>query len=80
MLWKISNTIIFRYFLQIGHNFDSGHTHSGYSPFIDSCGCTKDGTCTTACPAELPLAKSSTIMSYCHLCRLVFQHDRHFES
>mmetsp|Transcript_28603 Transcript_28603/g.58577 ORF Transcript_28603/g.58577 Transcript_28603/m.58577 type:complete len:376 (-) Transcript_28603:116-1243(-) len=53
---------------EIGHNFSSGHTHSDYSPFVDSCGCTKDGTCTIACPAQLPLPESSTIMSYCHLC------------
>ena len=46
---------------ELGHNFSSDHTHeSGYSPVIDTCG--------TACPAGLPLAKSSTIMSYCHGC------------
>ena len=45
---------------ELGHNFNSGHTHDGYSPVIDTCG--------TSCPAQLPLAKSSTIMSYCHGC------------
>ncbi len=46
---------------KIEHNFDLGHTHeSGYSPVID--------TCRTTCPVGLLLAKSSTIMSYCHLC------------
>jgi hypothetical protein len=47
---------------ELGHNFNSGHTHdgSGYSPVIDTCG--------SSCPAQLPLAKSATIMSYCHLC------------
>jgi len=44
---------------ELGHNFDSGHTHD-YSPQIDTCG--------DSCPAGLPLAKSATIMSYCHLC------------
>ncbi|KAL7464829.1 hypothetical protein ACHAXS_005152 [Conticribra weissflogii] len=66
---KMDNSVVWDMMVtmhEIGHNFNSGHTHSGYSPFIDSCGCTKDGTCTTACPAQLPLAKSSTLMSYCH--------------
>ena len=47
---------------EIGHNFNSPHTHdsTGYSPVVDTCG--------TSCPAGLPLAKSSTIMSYCHGC------------
>jgi len=46
---------------ELGHNFGSGHTHNGgYLPVIDTCG--------TSCPAGLPLAKSSTIMSYCHIC------------
>jgi hypothetical protein len=47
---------------ELGHNFNSGHTHdgSGYSPVIDTCG--------SSCPAQLPLAKSATIMSYCHQC------------
>jgi hypothetical protein len=46
---------------ELGHNFGSGHTHNGgYLPVIDTCG--------TTCPAGLPLAKSSTIMSYCHGC------------
>ena len=46
---------------ELGHNFGSGHTHDGgYSPVVDTCG--------TSCPAQLPLAKSATIMSYCHQC------------
>ena len=47
---------------ELGHNFNSGHTHESgsYSPVIDTCG--------ISCPSQLPLAKSSTIMSYCHLC------------
>ena len=46
---------------ELGHNFNSPHTHdTTYSPAIDTCG--------TSCPAGLPLAKSSTIMSYCHGC------------
>jgi hypothetical protein len=47
---------------ELGHNFNSGHTHESgsYTPVIDTCG--------TSCPSQLPLAKSSTIMSYCHLC------------
>ena len=49
----------FQFMHEVGHNFNSGHTHD-YSPVIDTCG--------TACPAGLPLAKSSTIMSYCHGC------------
>lgn len=44
---------------ELGHNFNSDHTHS-YSPVIDTCG--------SSCPAQLPLAKSATIMSYCHQC------------
>lgn len=53
---------------ELGHNFNSGHTHNYPSPAIDTCGCSTDNTCSGSCPAELPLAKSSTIMSYCHLC------------
>ncbi len=45
---------------ELGHNFGTGHTHEGYSPVVDTCG--------TSCPVELPLAKSATIMSYCHVC------------
>lgn len=45
---------------EVGHNFDSGHTHEAYTPQIDTCGST--------CPSGLPLARSATIMSYCHLC------------
>jgi hypothetical protein len=46
---------------ELGHNFGSGHTHNGgYVPVIDTCG--------TTCPSQLPLAKSATIMSYCHSC------------
>jgi hypothetical protein len=48
---------------EIGHNFGSGHTHDGYSPVIDTCGIAPDGS---SCPAQFPLAKSATIMSYCH--------------
>ena len=44
---------------ELGHNFNSDHTHS-YSPVIDTCG--------SSCPAQLPLAKSATIMSYCDQC------------
>ena len=46
---------------ELGHNFNSDHTHS-YSPVIDTCGSR------SSCPAQLPLAKSATIMSYCHEC------------
>ncbi len=46
---------------EIGHNFGSGHTHDGYSPQIDTCG-------SGQCSSQLPLAKSATIMSYCHRC------------
>ena len=55
---------------ELGHNFDSGHTHDGgYSPRIDTCGCPySNGHCTESCPSQLPLAKSATLMSYCHLC------------
>ena len=55
---------------ELGHNFNSGHTHDGgYSPRVDTCGCPySNGRCTESCPAQLPLAKSATIMSYCHLC------------
>lgn len=55
---------------EVGHNFNSGHTHDGgYSPRIDTCGCAySNGHCTDPCSSQLPLAKSSTIMSYCHLC------------
>jgi hypothetical protein len=56
LLYQSSN---FQFMHEVGHNFNSGHTHD-YSPVIDTCG--------TACPAGLPLAKSSTIMSYCHGC------------
>ena len=46
---------------ELGHNFGTGHTHDGeYSPRIDTCG--------ISCPPQLPLAKSATIMSYCHGC------------
>ena len=51
----------FQFMHELGHNFGTGHTHdSGYNPVIDTCG--------TSCPAQLPLPKSSTIMSYCHGC------------
>ena len=49
---------------EIGHNFGSGHTHDDYSPLIDTCGT----SCPAGLPPGLPLAKSTTIMSYCHLC------------
>ncbi|KAL7444950.1 hypothetical protein ACHAXH_008268 [Discostella pseudostelligera] len=47
---------------EIGHNFGSHHTHSasGYSPLVDNCG--------NSCPATLPLARSTTLMSHCDLC------------
>jgi len=46
---------------ELRHNFGTGHTHNGeYSPRIDTCG--------NSCPSQLPLAKSATIMSYCHGC------------
>ncbi len=41
---------------ELGHLFDSPHTHS-YSPIIDGCG---NGDCSSAF--------GGTIMSYCHLC------------
>jgi hypothetical protein len=47
---------------ELGHNFNSGHTFSDYSPVIDTC------KSRSSCPAQLPLAKSATIMSYCHQC------------
>ena len=72
-LRRITQPILFFQFMhEFGHNFGSGHTHDvwaedypyseigGYSPQIDSCGWT--------CPSQLPLVKSSTIMSYCHQC------------
>ena len=56
---QLSST--FQVMHELGHNFNSHHTHdSSYSPVIDTCG--------TSCPAELPLAKSSTIMSFCQFC------------
>jgi hypothetical protein len=44
---------------ELGHNFGTGHTHSGnwYNPTIDDCG---NGDCST------PFG--GTIMSYCHTC------------
>ena len=45
---------------ELGHNFNTAHTHDGYSPLVDTCG--------VSCPSQLPLAKSATIMSYCDLC------------
>ncbi len=72
-LRRITQPILFFQFMhELGHNFGSGHTHDvwaedypyseigGYSPQIDSCGWT--------CPSQLPLVKSSTIISYCHQC------------
>ena len=54
---------------ELGHNFGSGHTHDGYNPVVDTCGtsCAID-QCGVSCPAQLPLAKSATIMSYCDMC------------
>ena len=46
---------------EFGHNFRTGHTHHDYSPQIDTCG-------SGQCSSQFPLAKSSTIMSYCYLC------------
>ena len=45
---------------ELGHNFGSSHTHTGYTPVVDRCG--------SKCPTQLPLAKSATIMSYCDYC------------
>mmetsp|Transcript_21205 Transcript_21205/g.47339 ORF Transcript_21205/g.47339 Transcript_21205/m.47339 type:complete len:836 (+) Transcript_21205:1393-3900(+) len=45
---------------EIGHNFDSGHTHSAYSPSVDTCG--------SGCPSGDVPDGSGTIMSYCHQC------------
>jgi hypothetical protein len=56
---------------EIGHNFGAYHTHHEiYTPRIDTCGCfTGEGFCMDeTCPAQLPLERSATIMSYCHLC------------
>jgi hypothetical protein len=60
---------------ELGHNVNSGHTHDGgYSPRIDTCGCSySGGQCTDPCSSQLPLAKSATIMSYCHLCSSGYQ-------
>ena len=57
---------------ELGHNFGSGHTHEttsgGYDPIIDTCGQRNSAGVINNCPAQLPLAGSSTIMSYCNLC------------
>lgn len=56
---------------EIGHNFGAYHTHNEiYTPQIDTCGCyTGEGFCLDeTCPAQLPLERSATIMSYCHQC------------
>jgi hypothetical protein len=47
---------------EIGHNFDSGHTHdiNDYSPVIDNCG---NGQCPST-----SADKWATLMSYCHIC------------
>ena len=62
----------FKFMHELGHNFNSGHTHDGrYSPRVDTCGCPYSNgpdSCAGSCPSELPLAKSATLMSYCHLC------------
>ena len=54
--------VIFQFMHEIGHNFGSDHTHDsrGYSPLVDNCG--------NSCPSALPLARSTTLMSYCDLC------------
>ena len=61
---------LFKFMHEIGHNFNSGHTHDGgYSPRVDTCGCPySNGHCADSCPSQLPLPKSATLMSYCHLC------------
>ncbi|MEM9559975.1 MAG: M12 family metallo-peptidase [Planctomycetota bacterium] len=41
---------------ELGHNFGTGHTHDGYTPVIDRCGIDCTGN------------RTSTIMSYCHIC------------
>ncbi len=48
---------------ELGHNFGSWHTHDDqqYSPRVDTCGI-------GSCSSQFPLAKSATIMSYCHQC------------
>ncbi|KAL3788815.1 hypothetical protein HJC23_006268 [Cyclotella cryptica] len=48
---------------EIGHSLGSDHTFesTAYKPVIDSCGL-------DACPNQLPLANSATIMSYCDFC------------
>ena len=58
-----------------------GGAYIGYNPQIDVCGCETSGPANLACsvdgtsegarkqcPAELPSARSSTLMSYCYLC------------
>ncbi|KAL9178483.1 hypothetical protein ACHAXT_001821 [Thalassiosira profunda] len=57
---------------EIGHNFNSLHTHTtglegipGYSPVVDNCTPVNGQM---QCPLDLPLEGSATIMSYCHLC------------
>jgi hypothetical protein len=69
ILVYVSNSLA-QFMHEVGHNFNSGHTHDGgYSPRVDTCGCPQsNGRCTDPCPSQLPLAKSATIMSYCHLC------------
>jgi hypothetical protein len=44
---------------EIGHNFNSDHTHD-YSPKVDTCG--------SRCPRDGGATQWSTIMSYCHQC------------
>lgn len=41
---------------ELGHNFGTAHTHDGYDPVIDRCGIDCSGN------------RTSTIMSYCHIC------------
>ena len=56
---------------EIGHSFGAYHTHNEiYTPRIDTCGCfTGEGFCMDEmCPAQFPLERGATLMSYCHLC------------
>lgn len=54
---------------EIGHNFNSGHTHDpdSYNPPIDGCG---NGYLEPPLPADCTAANLNigTIMSYCHVC------------
>mmetsp|Transcript_20667 Transcript_20667/g.34058 ORF Transcript_20667/g.34058 Transcript_20667/m.34058 type:complete len:644 (-) Transcript_20667:56-1987(-) len=47
---------------EIGHNFNSGHTFSGYDPPVDTC------MRNSKCPSGGIEDDSATLMSYCHRC------------